>query len=223
MLTVGCHAARLIRRSTSRFIRAGVISSSTASTAGRGSPAPPIGSTPHARARAEFDLAIVSVLLDAGAGPGWRFRDVASGREIGAFGGACARQPRNVCRRRFSRPIRRAPLRADAGTLAATHGRGAPHGLQVDRRQSVCRACRRGPICCAGSAARRAAPAVFARKDEPRPGGLFDHLAGLASGRSHSRPPPSCANCWIHLGPIWPSRIVARAAFRSAIAGVTPR
>ena len=28
-------------------------------------------------ARAEFDLAIVSVLLDAGAGPAWRYRDAA--------------------------------------------------------------------------------------------------------------------------------------------------
>jgi hypothetical protein len=34
---------------------------------------------PHARARAEVDLAITSVLLDAGAGPGWRYADSASG------------------------------------------------------------------------------------------------------------------------------------------------
>src|SRR5579871_959078 len=36
-----------------------------------------------ARARAEFDLAIVSVLLDAGAGAIWRYRDGATGRDIG--------------------------------------------------------------------------------------------------------------------------------------------
>ncbi len=36
-----------------------------------------------ARARAEFDLAIVSVLLDAGAGPAWRYRDATSGASIG--------------------------------------------------------------------------------------------------------------------------------------------
>src|SRR5690606_15314964 len=33
----------------------------------------------HARARAEFDLAITSVLLDAGAGAAWRYADSASG------------------------------------------------------------------------------------------------------------------------------------------------
>src|SRR5688572_12878077 len=32
----------------------------------------------HARARAEFDLAITSVLLDAGAGAGWRYHDQAT-------------------------------------------------------------------------------------------------------------------------------------------------
>src|SRR5262249_25159946 len=36
-----------------------------------------------ARARAEFDLAIISVLLDAGAGARWRYRDSVTGRNIG--------------------------------------------------------------------------------------------------------------------------------------------
>ena len=35
------------------------------------------------RARAAFDLAIVSVLLDAGAGPRWVYRDAASGETVG--------------------------------------------------------------------------------------------------------------------------------------------
>ena len=35
------------------------------------------------RARAAFDLAIVSVLLDAGAGPRWTYRDAASGETVG--------------------------------------------------------------------------------------------------------------------------------------------
>ncbi len=37
----------------------------------------------YERARAAFDLAIVSVLLDAGAGPQWRYRDAATGESIG--------------------------------------------------------------------------------------------------------------------------------------------
>ena len=35
--------------------------------------------SPEARARAAFDLAITSVLLDAGAGPTWRYHDAATG------------------------------------------------------------------------------------------------------------------------------------------------
>ena len=38
---------------------------------------------PAARARAEFDLAMVSVFLDAGAGPTWRYRDPQTGLAIG--------------------------------------------------------------------------------------------------------------------------------------------
>ena len=36
-----------------------------------------------ARARAEFDLAIISVFLDAGAGPSWRYHDPKTGSAIG--------------------------------------------------------------------------------------------------------------------------------------------
>jgi hypothetical protein len=38
--------------------------------------------SPDEAARAAFDLAIVSVLLDAGAGMGWRYRDQATGAEL---------------------------------------------------------------------------------------------------------------------------------------------
>ena len=34
------------------------------------------------RARAEFDLATISVLLDAGAGPDWSYRDPATGASV---------------------------------------------------------------------------------------------------------------------------------------------
>src|SRR4051812_35215150 len=41
---------------------------------------PLLPADPGARARAAFDLVILSVLLDAGAGPGWRYCDPSSGR-----------------------------------------------------------------------------------------------------------------------------------------------
>src|SRR3954470_14782052 len=43
--------------------------------------------TAAAKARAEFDLAIVSVLLDAGAGPAWKYLDVATEQVVASSEG----------------------------------------------------------------------------------------------------------------------------------------
>jgi hypothetical protein len=49
-------------------------------------------------------------------------------------------------------------------------------------------------------------PGVFARNDDPRPGGLFDHFAGLADGEAIAA--PEILSELLHeLGQIWPSRI----------------
>jgi hypothetical protein len=69
-----------------------------------------------ARARAEFDLAIISVLLDAGAGAAWRYHDVATGRDIGRSEGLALASLAMFSRGLFSgRPGN--TLRADAATL----------------------------------------------------------------------------------------------------------
>ena len=54
---------------------------------------------PSARARAAFDLAIVSVLLDAGAGPQWRYRTSATLESYRSLGRAGAGEPRYVLSR----------------------------------------------------------------------------------------------------------------------------
>ena len=105
--------ARPIRRSTCRSIRAGGISSSTATIAGLRSPSRPAGAIAAARARAAFDLAIVSVLLDAGAGPAWRYRDPQTGAAIGRSEGLALASLAMFARRRVLRrsaPSRCAPM-----------------------------------------------------------------------------------------------------------------
>src|SRR6266702_5751648 len=70
-----------------------------------------------ARARAEFDLAIVSVLLDAGAGPSWRYHDPETGAEIGRSEGLGLASLAMFAGGVFSAdPLQ--PLRFDAGVLA---------------------------------------------------------------------------------------------------------
>ena len=58
------------------------------------------------RARAAFDLVILSVLLDAGAGPGWRFADPVSGETFSALRRPRRRQPAHVRGRRPRRSRR---------------------------------------------------------------------------------------------------------------------
>ena len=65
---------------TFRFTRAGGISRPAASIAGRRSCDSARWTNAARQARAAFDLAIVCVLLDAGAGPDWRYRDAAAAR-----------------------------------------------------------------------------------------------------------------------------------------------
>jgi hypothetical protein len=50
-------------------------------------------------------------------------------------------------------------------------------------------------------------PAVFAQRDTPRPGGLFDHLAALARDGSIAAP-RILGKLLRHLAPIWPSRLM---------------
>src|SRR6478736_3984968 len=73
--------------------------------------------SPEDRARAEFDLAITSVLLDAGAGAAWRYRDAATGQGIGRSEGLAIASLDMFAGGLFSADAR-APFRVDADVLA---------------------------------------------------------------------------------------------------------
>jgi Protein of unknown function (DUF1688) len=158
-----------------------------------------------ARARAEFDLAIVSVLLDAGAGPAWRYNDPATGRAIGRSEGLALASLAMFCSGLFSaKPGDR--LRADAARLneltsaALTSGFGAGPGNPMTGLEGRAELLRRVGAVVLGT------PSVFARNDDPRPGGLFDHLAAMApDGRIEAA--AILTEVLKHLGPIWPARM----------------
>jgi hypothetical protein len=163
-----------------------------------------------ARARAEFDLAIVSVLLDAGAGAAWRYHDAATGRDIGRSEGLALASLAMFCSGLFSaKPDSARPgdkLRADAARLkgltsaALTSGFGAGPDNPLTGLEGRAGLLRRLGTVVLG------APSVFARNDDPRPGGLFDHLAALApDGRIAAG--TILTEVLKHLGPIWPARM----------------
>jgi len=170
-----------------------------------GEPALPAGGDPAARARSAFDLVIVSVLLDAGAGPQWRYRDSVSGRTFARSEGLAVASQRLFEAGAFSADPA-APARVDGAALAALDEAVLAAGFQV---------CSANPLLgLEGRAAllRRlgsqvvARPDLFASADSPRPGGLYDILAERAGdGRL---PAPAILELLLEaLGPIWSGRL----------------
>jgi hypothetical protein len=157
------------------------------------------------RARAEFDLAIVSVLLDAGAGPDWSYRDPASGTRVGRSEGLALASLDMFTAGAFSSDPRRL-LRADAAALQAMGGEALRRRFQADTGNPLLGVEGRVHLLRRLGAAVAAAPGIFARDGTPRPGGLFDHLAATAGDRSIAAPAVLSA-VLRHLGPVWPSRL----------------
>lgn len=85
---------------------------------------------PYERARASFDLAIISVLLDAGAGPGWRYLEGRTGESFARSEGLAVASFDMFISGAFSgRPEE--PLRADAGALTMFDAAELARGFQV--------------------------------------------------------------------------------------------
>ena len=158
-----------------------------------------------ARARAEFDLAMVSVFLDAGAGPSWRYRDPVSGSAIGRSEGLGLASLAMFTGGAFSSDPRH-PLRADAEVLANFSVADLERGMQVSAGNPLVGI--EGRVHLLRGLGRLVAskPGVFGLHDTPRPGGLFDRLASLATD-SRLPAPTILSELLKELGPIWPSRL----------------
>jgi Protein of unknown function (DUF1688) len=157
------------------------------------------------RARAEFDLAIVSVLLDAGAGAAWRYKDALSGKAIGRSEGLALASLDMFASGAFSNNAHD-PFRVDADKLAEFSVSSLEHGFQVrsdsplvglEGRADLLRRLGRQMI---------SRKDIFGQSDTPRPGGLFDHLVAQAKGNAIAAPSILRA-VLLQLGPIWPSRL----------------
>lgn len=157
------------------------------------------------RARAAFDLAIVSVLLDAGAGSHWAYRDAATGVPVGRSEGLALASLAMFAGGAFSCDPA-SPLRADAGVLQALTAETLRRHFQVSDDNPLLGVDGRVGLLRRLGATVAANPAVFARADTPRPGGLFDHLTALAVGGAIAAP-VVLREVLRHLGPLWPSRL----------------
>jgi hypothetical protein len=147
------------------------------------------------RARAAFDLVILSVLLDAGAGPDWRYRDEQSGRTFTRSEGLAVASQRMFEAGDFQASKL---LELNADTLARGFQVGEDNPLVgLEGRASLIRRLGRQVL---------ARPDLFATADAPRPGGLYDVLAARAGqGRL---PATAILELLLEaLGPIWADRL----------------
>ena len=158
-----------------------------------------------ARARAAFDLAIVSVLLDAGAGSQWRYRDPATEQSIGHSEGLALASLEMFARSDFA-ANEGDPLRADAEKLIHLSNEAVRNGLQVSDANPLVGTEGRAGLLRRLGALVAAKPEIFALRDSPRPGGLFDRFVALAANGEIAAGAilVELLRCF---SPIWPSRL----------------
>jgi hypothetical protein len=168
-----------------------------------GAPKLPDGG-PAERARAAFDLNILSVLLDAGAGPDWSFRD--GGQVITRSEGLAVASQRMFEGGAFA-AASGSPLSADGAVLAGLAPETLARGFQVDDGNPLLGLDGRAALLRRLGGQVLARPDLFAVADAPRPGGLFDVLAGRAEGGK--LPAAAILELLLEaLGPIWAGRLV---------------
>jgi hypothetical protein len=163
---------------------------------------------PMARARADFDLAIVSVLLDAGAGAQWLYRDPVTTGDLARSEGLAVASLNLFARGDFSsrRGDGANQLRVDADALTKLDTETLRDGFQAtDDNPLVGLEGRADLLRSLGRLVSRR-PEIFALHDTPRPGGFFDHLVAKAKGNTIPAP-LILSELLLQFGPMWPSRL----------------
>lgn len=150
------------------------------------------------RARAQIDLAVVSVLLDAGAGPDWYFDEPSSGRRFTRSEGLAIASVHAFADGLFSSDPD-TPLQVDASGLRSIDAAGLRAAFGVGPRTPLVGLDGRLQMLHRLAEVLDARPDVFG---SARPGGLFDHLtAGTSVIDAHD----ILSVLLDAFAPIWPS------------------
>jgi hypothetical protein len=165
------------------------------------------GASPDERARAWVDLVIVSVLLDAGAGDAWRFREPGTGAVLGRSEGLAVASLHAFEAGLFSSDPAR-PLAADAAGLRAVDPARLADAFQASPENPLAGLDGRIGLIRDLGAALAAAPEIF---PGGRPGGLVDALRGPRRNPDvdgAAIPAQELLRALLDgLAPIWPGRI----------------
>ncbi len=159
------------------------------------------------QARARFALAITSVLLDAGAGPEWKYREPGTGQVFARSEGLAVASYHMFVDGLFSSD-KKSPYRADADGLEQLDGMKLGAAFQASGKNPMVGLEGRADLLGRLGSAMRATPRFFgeAGHEPPRVGRLFDAcLARVEDGRIPAR--RILFVVLEGLGPIWPGRI----------------
>ena len=155
------------------------------------------------RARTRIDLAMTSVLLDAGAGAEWTYLDAVTGSTLTRSEGLGVASLRLFASGAFA-SRGSAPLQADAGAMTALSTSTLSKGFQVTADNPLVGLEGRASLLRRLGAVANATPAVFGAP--ARVGNLYDYLVAHARDGSISAG-FLLATLLRALGPIWPSRL----------------
>jgi hypothetical protein len=134
-------------------------------------------------ARAAFDLVLTSVLLDAGAGAAWRYRDAATGLTAARSEGLALASLRWFAAGGLSDDPHD-PLRVDAAALRRVDAAAIGAAFQVAEDNPLLGVAGRASLLNRLGETLQARPDLFGAADTPRPGGLFDTLARRAGAQA---------------------------------------
>jgi hypothetical protein len=159
----------------------------------------------EAKARAAFDLVIISVLLDAGAGAAWAFRDDGhTGLVLARSEGLALASLRWFASGSLS-DNGADPFRVDAAALRRVDEPSLEGAFQASDANPLSGLRGRAALLNRLGTAVEARPELFSIADSPRPGGLFDALCARAV---HGRLAAATILEMLleALGPIWEDR-----------------
>ena len=147
-------------------------------------------------ARRRMDLAVVSVLLDAGAGAAWSYREPGTGETYARSEGLGVASLHMFAGGAFSRDAKGDPLRVDAERLAALTPLDIAMGFQVKAHNPLL-----------GLEGRAELLRKLGSVGLDRPGALFDIVANGNAGGGSVKAEAILAAVLDKLSPIWPTKL----------------
>jgi hypothetical protein len=141
-----------------------------------------VGMTPLQKAAAKFDLAIISVLLDAGAGNSWRYYEHETNLGFGRSEGLAVASFRMFCQGAFSSESG-SPLQADAQKLQLLTEEELADGFQVNAENPLVGVSGRLKLLQKLGEALVSSPDLFGEVN-PRPGNMVNYLMGKSENQA---------------------------------------